>query len=207
MASTASTQLGDLSPRARHAVRGAWMGFFVDMFDIYLPIVVLAPAIIYFVSPQMNEATTAIVNGSIFAATLLGRPIGAFIFGHLGDTIGRRRTTIIAVSGFGVATLLIAFLPGYAQWGIAAAVVFILLRFIDGIFLGGEYTAASPLAMEYSPKEKRGFFRRADHDRLPAGVRDHLPDHPDLASIDTGRGSELPLRAVGLEDTVRHRCA
>jgi MFS family permease len=134
------------------------MGFFVDMFDIYLPIVVLAPAIIYFVSPQMNEATTAIVNGSIFAATLLGRPIGAFIFGHLGDTIGRRRTTIIAVSGFGVATLLIAFLPGYAQWGIAAAAVFIVLRFIDGIFLGGEYTAASPLAMEYSPKEKRGFF-------------------------------------------------
>jgi MFS family permease len=134
------------------------MGFFVDMFDIYLPIVVLAPAIIYFVSPQMNEATTAIVNGSIFAATLLGRPIGAFIFGHLGDTIGRRRTTIIAVSGFGVATLLIAFLPGYAQWGIAAAAVFIVLRFIDGIFLGGEYTAASPLAMEYSPKEKRGFL-------------------------------------------------
>jgi MFS family permease len=158
MSSTASTPLGDLSPRARHAVRGAWMGFFVDMFDIYLPIVVLAPAIIYFVSPQMNEATTAIVNGSIFAATLLGRPIGAFIFGHLGDTIGRRRTTIIAVSGFGVATLLIAFLPGYAQWGIAAAAVFIVLRFIDGIFLGGEYTAASPLAMEYSPKEKRGFF-------------------------------------------------
>jgi MFS family permease len=158
MSSTASARLGDLSPRARHAVRGAWMGFFVDMFDIYLPIVVLAPAIIYFVSPQMNEATTAIVNGSIFAATLLGRPIGAFIFGHLGDTIGRRRTTIIAVSGFGVATLLIAFLPGYAQWGIAAAIIFILLRFIDGIFLGGEYTAASPLAMEYSPKEKRGFF-------------------------------------------------
>ena len=152
MSSTAGAPLGRPKPRARHAVRGAWMGFFVDMFDIYLPIVVLAPAIIYFVSPQMNEATTAIVNGSIFAATLLGRPIGAFIFGHLGDTIGRRRTTIIAVSGFGVATLLIAFLPGYAQWGIAAAAVFIVLRFIDGIFLGGQYTAASPLAMEYSQR-------------------------------------------------------
>jgi MFS family permease len=159
MASTASAQLaGELSPRARHAIRGAWVGFFVDMFDIYLPIVVLAPAIAYFVSPQMNEATTAILNGSIFAATLLGRPVGAFIFGHLGDTIGRRRTTIIAVSGFGVATLLIAFLPGYAQWGIAAVILFVLLRFIDGVFLGGEYTAASPLAMEYSPKEKRGFY-------------------------------------------------
>src|ERR687890_436815 len=96
MATAAGGQQESLDPRAKHAIRGAWMGFFVDMFDIYLPIVVLAPAIIYFVSPQMNEATTAIVNGSIFAATLLGRPIGAFIFGHLGDTIGRRRTTIIA---------------------------------------------------------------------------------------------------------------
>ncbi len=155
---TSAQQTEELTPRARHAIRGAWMGFFVDMFDIYLPIIVLAPAIAYFVSPQMDQATTAIVGGSIFAATLLGRPVGAFIFGHLADTIGRRRTTIISVGGFGVGTLLIAFLPGYAQLGITAVVIFVLLRFIDGIFLGGEYTAASPLAMEYSPHEKRGFY-------------------------------------------------
>jgi MFS family permease len=159
MATAASAQrTEELTPRAKHAIRGAWMGFFVDMFDIYLPIVVLAPAIAYFVSPQMSQSTTAIVSGSIFAATLLGRPIGAFIFGHLADTIGRRRTTIISVGGFGVGTLLIAFLPGYAQWGMAAVILFVLLRFVDGIFLGGEYTAASPLAMEYSPHEKRGFY-------------------------------------------------
>lgn len=155
---TSAQQTGELTPRARHAIRGAWMGFFVDMFDIYLPIIVLAPAIAYFVSPQMSQSTTAIVGGSIFAATLLGRPVGAFIFGHLADTIGRRRTTIISVGGFGVGTLLIAFLPGYAQLGITAVIIFIVLRFIDGIFLGGEYTAASPLAMEYSPHEKRGFY-------------------------------------------------
>ena len=159
MASAASAQpTGELTPRARHAIRGAWMGFFVDMFDIYLPIVVLAPAIAYFVSPQMSQSTTAIVSGAIFAATLLGRPVGAVIFGHLADTVGRRRTTIISVAGFGVGTLVIAFLPGYQQWGLAAVILFVLLRFVDGVFLGGEYTAASPLAMEYSPKERRGFF-------------------------------------------------
>jgi MFS family permease len=159
MTTAASAQpTGELTPRARHAIRGAWMGFFVDMFDIYLPIVVLAPAIAYFVSPQMSQSTTAIVSGAIFAATLLGRPVGAVIFGHLADTVGRRRTTIISVAGFGVGTLLIAFLPGYQQWGLAAVILFVLLRFVDGVFLGGEYTAASPLAMEYSPKERRGFF-------------------------------------------------
>ncbi len=148
----------ELSPRAKSAIRGAWFGFFVDMFDIYLPIVVLAPALIYFVSPDMGTVATAIVSGSIFAATLLGRPIGSFIFGHFADAIGRRRTTIISVTGFGVVTLLMALLPGYEQWGMVAVILFIVLRLVDGVFLGGEYTSANPLAMEYSPKEKRGFY-------------------------------------------------
>ncbi len=72
--------------------------------------------------------------------------------------IGRRRTTIIAVSGFGVCTLLMALLTGYEQIGVAALIVFIVLRLVDGIFLGGEYTSASPLAIEYSPKEERGLY-------------------------------------------------
>jgi len=159
MAATAAERRPEeLSPQAKSAIRGAFLGFFVDMFDIYLPIVVLAPAIAYFVSPDLDATTTAIVSGSIFAATLIGRPIGAFIFGHFADVIGRKRSTIIAVSGFGVATLLMALLPGYEQWGIAVVIVFVLLRFNDGVFLGGEYTSASPLAMEYSPKEKRGLY-------------------------------------------------
>jgi MFS family permease len=158
MATAASGQQESLHPRAKHAIRGAWFGFFVDMFDIYLPIVVLAPAIIYFVAPEMGTVEKSVVSGSIFAATLLGRPIGSFIFGHFADSIGRRRTTILSVSGFGVVTLLIALLPGYQQWGIVAVILLVALRLIDGVFLGGEYTSANPLAMEYSPKEKRGFY-------------------------------------------------
>jgi len=91
-------------------------------------------------------------------AALLGRPVGAFIFGHFGDRTGRKRTAMVAVGGFGVMTLVIALLPGYKQIGMMAIVALIALRFLDGIFLGGEYTAASPLAMEYSPKEKRGLY-------------------------------------------------
>ena len=144
--------------RARNALKGAFLGFYVDLFDIYLPIVVLAPAIAYFVSPQLSASATAIVSASIFAATLVGRPMGAAIFGHFADTIGRRRTAIISVTGFGVATLLIALLPGYEQWGIMAVALLIALRFIDGIFLGGEYTSANPLAMENAPREKRGLY-------------------------------------------------
>ena len=134
------------------------MGFFVDMFDIYLPIIVLAPAIAYFIAPEMGQSTAAIVGGTIFAATLIGRPIGAAIFGHIGDTVGRKRATILALTGSGVATFLMALLPGYQFLGMLIVVVFVLLRLINGIFVGGVYTSANPLAMEYSPKEKRGFY-------------------------------------------------
>jgi MFS family permease len=158
MATAASGQQEALNPRAKSAIRGAWFGFFVDMFDIYLPIVVLAPALVYFVAPEMGTVEKSIVSGSIFAATLIGRPIGSFIFGHFADAIGRRRTTIISVTGFGICTLLMALLPGYQELGIVAVIIFVLLRLVDGVFLGGEYTAANPLAMEYSPKEKRGFY-------------------------------------------------
>jgi len=112
----------------------------VDLFAIYLPIVVLAPAIGYFLSPDLGTSAIALVSGSIFAATLVGRPLGAAIFGHFADTIRRKRTAELSVIGFGVATLLIGLLPGYEQWGIVAVILLIVLRFVDGIFLGGEYT-------------------------------------------------------------------
>ncbi|MGF1472131.1 MAG: MFS transporter [Rubrobacteraceae bacterium] len=159
MAQAASAQQsGELAPLGKHAVRGAWMGFFVDMFDIYLPIIVLAPAIAYFIAPELGASTAAIISGSIFAATLIGRPLGAAIFGHIGDTVGRRRSTIIALSGSGVATFFMALLPGYELLGMSIVIVFVVLRFVNGVFVGGVYTSANPLAMEYSPKEKRGFY-------------------------------------------------
>ncbi|MQA06382.1 MAG: MFS transporter [Streptosporangiales bacterium] len=144
--------------RARTAMTGAWLAFYVDLFDIYLPIVALAPAMAYFVPETMSEGGTALTTGAIFAATLLGRPVGAFLFGRLADTVGRRRTTLIAVGGAGVLTLLMAALPGYQVVGALAPAMFVLLRFVGGIFLGGEYTAANPLAMESAPKHKRGLY-------------------------------------------------
>jgi MFS family permease len=142
--------------KARRAIRGAFFGFFVDMFDIYLPVVVLTPAIKYFVSPQLSAGATSLVTGAIFAATLVGRPVGALIFGHFADRLGRKRATLVSVSGFGILTIVIGCLPGYSSWGVAAVVLFIALRFVVGVFVGGEYTSASPLAMEYSKKDERG---------------------------------------------------
>jgi MFS family permease len=151
-AATATTH----DEKAARAIRGAFFAFFVDMFDIYLPVVVLPPAIKYFVSPALSAGATSLITGAIFAATLVGRPVGALIFGHFADRVGRKQTTLVSVSGFGILTVALGCLPGYATWGVASVVLFILLRFVVGVFVGGEYTSASPLAMEYSPKDERG---------------------------------------------------
>jgi MFS family permease len=151
-------QSTELTPQARRAIWGAFLGFFVDNYDIFLPVIALAPAIAYFIPKTISPTMASIASAMIFATTLIGRPLGAFIFGHFADTIGRKRVAVISVFGFGVVTLLIAMLPGYDYWGDAVIYIFIGLRLVDGIFLGGEYTSANTLAMEYCPKEKRGFY-------------------------------------------------
>lgn len=145
--------------KGRKAVRAGMLAYFVDQFDIYLPIIVLAPAAKYFQAADISPGTAAILAAFVFASTLIARPIGAAVFGHFADTsLGRKKATLIAVAGFGITTLLIGLLPGYETIGIWSMVLLIALRFVDGFFLGGEYTTAVPLAMEWSPKRKRGFY-------------------------------------------------
>jgi MFS family permease len=145
-----------IETRRRRAIQGAFFSEFIDMFDIYLPVVVLAPALGYFQPQHLPRATAAILASLVFVTTLLGRPIGALLFGLIADRTGRRRASIYSVSGFGLVTLLIALLPGFERIGSASYGLLVLLRFIDGIFLGGGYTGAMPLALEYSRKAQRG---------------------------------------------------
>lgn len=144
------------TPEAKKAVFGAVLGWAIDFYDIYLPAGALTPALAFFLPTTIDASIRATLLGIIVVITLLGRPIGAVIFGHFGDVIGRKRTALIAIAGFGVMTLAIAAMPGYATLGLAAAVILIALRLVGGVFMGGEYTAANPLAMEYTPKRLRG---------------------------------------------------
>lgn len=169
-ASSAGQSPGAFSPSAqwralrstrgtsRRALVSAWTGFFVDMVDVYVPVIALAPALVYFQPDSLTAAQASMLFYATFAATLLGRPFGALIFGHLADTVGRRRVTLWSIAGFSVCTILIGCLPGYAQLGLAAPALLIALRFVDGVFLGGEYTAATPLAFEHCPAAAKGLF-------------------------------------------------
>ncbi|HET6606883.1 MAG TPA: MFS transporter [Rhodopila sp.] len=158
-----------LPPAVRRAVFAGCIGFAVDFFDIYLPTLALAPVIKYFEPPGLSAAASTTIYFFTFAATLFGRPCGAVIFGHWADRMGRRRTTMISIAGFGVFTVLIALLPGYATLGIWSLVLLIGLRFVDGIFMGGEYTSNNTLALELVPKNRRGFVGGVLQGAFPIG--------------------------------------
>lgn len=144
------------SANTRRAIAGGFFAIAVDAYDIYLPIVALTPALIYFQPKNLPGTITATIGYFVLAATMVGRPLGAVIFGYLGDVLGRRRAALIAIAGFSSLTCLMAILPGYQTWGYTAIVLMILIRFVDGVFMGGGYTGASPLAMESCPKRLRG---------------------------------------------------
>src|SRR5690349_23011351 len=93
-----------------------------------------------------------------FAAGFAVRPFGALIFGRIGDMIGRKYTFLVTMSLMGVGTFFIGLLPGYGSWGIAAPVVLILLRLVQGLALGGEYGGAATYVAEHAPPGKRGYY-------------------------------------------------
>jgi MFS family permease len=145
-----------LEQRRNIAIRGAFVTQCIDLFDIYCPVVILGPILFYFQPAQLDAQTLAILSSLILVTTLVGRPVGGLIFGMISDRMGRRKAAIYSVSGFGFFTLLIALLPGYETIGAASYWLLIILRFFDGVCLGGGYTGTVPLALEYSLKEQRG---------------------------------------------------
>jgi MFS family permease len=144
--------------RQRRAMASGWAGYWIDMVDAYLPIVALAPAIAYFQPASVSADLASVLFIGTFAATMLGRPIGALVFGQLADRLGRRRLTLLSIAGFSTCTAAIGLLPGYASWGALAPALLVGLRFVNGVFLGGEYSAGTPLAFEHCPPRARGLL-------------------------------------------------
>lgn len=142
----------DLPPAGRAAVRAGVVGNYVDQVNIFLPVVALAPALVTLAGPHAGVTSGALV----VVATLLGRPVGAMVFGRIADRVGRTRTTQVAIAGTAACSLLIAAVPTHASIGALAIGAVVLLRFVGGVFLAGEYTSAIPLAMEWSPPRRRG---------------------------------------------------
>lgn len=142
----------------RKVLVASLIGSSIEWFDFFLYAAV-ATIIFnsqFFVTEDPVVSTLLAYFG--LALSFFIRPFGGVIFGHIGDRIGRKKTLIITLSMMGVATACIGLLPSYAQIGVAAPLLLMLLRLIQGLGIGGEWGGALLLATEYAPKEQRGFF-------------------------------------------------
>ncbi|MFD5030299.1 MFS transporter [Streptomyces sp. NPDC058405] len=119
--------------------------------------------------PSEDPATGTLLAFSTYAVGYVSRPLGGFVFGRLGDKIGRKKVLIATLVLIGIATLLIGLLPSYATIGVAAPIALVILRFAQGVGVGGEWGGAVLLSSEFGDPRRRGFFASAAQIGPPAG--------------------------------------
>jgi metabolite-proton symporter len=123
-----------------------------------------------FFASTLPPAVAQLAAFSTFAVGFIARPVGGVIFGHFGDRLGRKKALVTALLMMGLATSAIGLLPSYASIGVAAPLLLILLRFIQGLAVGGQWGGAVLLAVENAPPQQRGFFGSFAQMGVPAGV-------------------------------------
>jgi MHS family shikimate/dehydroshikimate transporter-like MFS transporter len=136
----------------------AFVGTLVEWYDYY--IYGTAAALIFSGQffPDVDPTTALIASFATFGVGFLARPLGGLFAGHYGDRIGRKSMLIFTLSLMGVSTVLIGLLPSYAQIGIWAPILLVVLRLAQGFGVGGEWGGAAVMVVEYAPVKRRGFF-------------------------------------------------
>jgi len=155
----ASDQATDhvITPEERKVIFASSLGTVFEWYDFYL-----YGSLAAIIAKQFFAGTdpnTAFIFALLaFAAGFLVRPFGAIVFGRLGDMVGRKYTFLVTILLMGVSTFIVGLLPNYASIGIAAPIILITLRILQGLALGGEYGGAATYVAEHAPDHKRGAF-------------------------------------------------
>src|SRR5687768_3168302 len=143
--------------RDRLVIAASSLGTVFEWYDFYL-YGLLATIISSQFFSGVNETTGFIFALLAFAAGFAVRPFGAIFFGRIGDLVGRKYTFLVTILIMGVSTSIVGFLPSYASIGVAAPVILILMRLLQGLALGGEYGGAATYVAEHAPHGKRGAY-------------------------------------------------
>ena len=133
------------------------VGTMIEWYDFYI-FGTLATVISPLFYPRGNDTFAIIAYLSTFAVGFVVRPFGALFFGRIGDLVGRKYAFLVTLIIMGGATAVIGLLPTYATIGIAAPILLLLIRILQGLALGGEYGGAAVYVAEHVPDEKRGFY-------------------------------------------------
>ena len=146
-----------MTPEERKVIFASSLGTVFEWYDFYIFGTLAAVVGKQFFAP-LSTTAQFIMTLLAFAAGFAVRPFGAVIFGRIGDIVGRKYTFLITITIMGTSTFLIGLLPGYTTWGIAAPVILISLRLLQGLALGGEYGGAATYVAEHAPHGRRGYF-------------------------------------------------
>jgi len=163
-----------LTPGAlRKAVAASFVGTSIEWYDFFLYGSAAALVFNQVFFPSFNPLTGTLLAFATYAVAFVARPFGGALFGHLGDRLGRKRTLIWTLMLMGFATFAMGLLPGYGSIGIAAPILLVVLRFAQGLGLGGEWGGAVSLVTEYGDasgaQHRRGYYASWPQIGVPAG--------------------------------------
>lgn len=168
IATTTETAVGEQD--VKRVVFASLVGATIEWYDFFLYGVVAGIVFNKLYFPVSDPFVATMLAYATFAVGFVARPLGGIIFGHFGDKIGRKAMLVLTLMIMGVATVLIGLLPTYEQIGIAAPLLLLFLRIMQGIGLGGEWGGAVLMAYEYAPEEKRGFYASIPQIGLALGL-------------------------------------
>jgi MFS family permease len=145
------------TPMKRVAV-ACFVGSTIEYYDfvIYATAAALVFPSVFF--PHLSPAVATIASMGTFAVAYLSRPLGAVVFGHVGDRLGRKKTLVATLLIMALSTVTVGLVPGTAAIGVAAPLILIVVRLLQGVALGGEWAGSALLSAEYAPVAKRGFY-------------------------------------------------
>ena len=154
----------------RKVASASLIGTTIEWYDFFIygtAAALVFPALFF---PEFSETAGTLAAFATFGVGFFARPVGGIVFGHFGDRIGRKTMLVLTLTIMGVATTLIGLMPTYEQIGIWAPILLVVLRFCQGLGVGGEWGGAVLMAVEHSPPERRGFFGSWPQMGVPAGL-------------------------------------
>jgi MHS family metabolite:H+ symporter-like MFS transporter len=154
----------------RRVILSSLIGATVEWYDFFLYGLAAGTVFNKLYFPNSDPWVSILLSYTTFAVGFVTRPLGGIIFGHFGDRIGRKSVLVMTLMIMGIATFLIGLIPTYAQIGVAAPILLLLMRVFQGIGLGGEWGGAVLMAFEYAPEKKRGLYASTPQVGLAIGL-------------------------------------
>ncbi len=162
--------LATAKPSARTVALGSAVGTTIEWYDFYLYATAAALVFKPLFFPNISSTAGTLASFATYAAGFGARPLGALISGHYGDRLGRKTVLVIALVGMGLSTFAIGLLPTYAQIGLLAPTLLVVLRLLQGLAVGAEWGGAALLSVEHAPPGRRGLFGSFTQLGSPAGM-------------------------------------